>query len=150
MRDHPSSTRPAARPAAFARHARAAIEKHVAETRTSSVHWSIGVNEAWARFPRADGHYGYVGLRRHLDWLSGEAGISREPCELADLIPLPGPTRADAPGYRIRLGDLLDGEDRWWPAGESEGELVGRLEYLALQLAVKGSAYFRAWPGGDR
>jgi hypothetical protein len=127
-----------------------ALEKHVPETRTAAVHWHIGVNEAWARFPRADGFYGYVGLRRHLDWVNGEAGISREPADLADLFPLPGTPAPDASGYRIRLGDLLHGEDRWWPAGESERELVVQLETLALQLAVKGGAYVRTWPGGER
>ena len=150
MRDHPHRISPAAEPAAFARHARAALEKHVPETRTSAVHWNVGVNEAWARFPRPDGCYGYVALRRHLDWVSGEAGISREPSELSGLFQLPGTPPAAVPGFRIRLGILLHGEDRWWPAGESERELVERLEYLALQLAVKGGAYFRAWPGGER
>ena len=150
MRDHAHSTRPAATPTAFARHARAALEKFVPETRTAGAHWTVGVNEAWARFPRADGFHAYVALRRHLDWLTGEAGISREPQALSDLFPLPGTAPADAPGFRIRLGILLHGEDRWWPAGDSERELVGRLEYLALQLAAKGRTYFRSWPEGGR
>ena len=82
--------------------------------------------------------------------MTGEAGISREPRALSDLVRLPGTPPAAAPGFRIRLGILLHGEDRWWPAGDSERELVGRLEYLALQLAVKGRAYFRGWPEGER
>lgn len=150
MRDHPRKIAPTVRPATFARHARAALEKYVPEARIAAVHWNVGVNEAWARFPRADGLYAYVALRRHLDWVSGEAGISREPAGLSDLFLLPGTPPAEVPGFRIRLGDLLHGEDRWWPAGDSERELVEQLEFLALQLAVKGSAYFRGWPGADR
>jgi hypothetical protein len=135
--------------ALFSRHARAALEKHVPEARAANAHWSLGANEAWVRIPRPDGLFGYFALRRHLDWVSGEAGLARAPVELADLFPRPGEPAGDVPGFRIRLGDLLQGEDRWWPAGESEGELVERLEELALQLAVKGGAYFRRWPGGD-
>jgi hypothetical protein len=137
------------RPAAFARHSQTALEKHVPEARTASAHWSIGANEAWVRFLRADGLHGYVGLRRHLDWVTGEVGVSRRPCDLRELFPLPGTPAGDVAGYRIRLGHLLEGEDRWWSAGESERELVERLDDLALQLAVKGGAFFRRWPGGD-
>ena len=135
-------------PAAFARHARAALEKHVPEARTGAAYWSIGANEAWVRFLRADGLHGYVALRRHLDWVTGEAGIARGPRDFFELFQLPGAAEGDVPGYRIRLGYLLDGEDRWWSVGETESELVERLESLALQLAVKGASYFRRWPGG--
>lgn len=145
----PRSGTPVIQQALFACHARAALEKLVPETRTAAAHWRIGANEAWVRVPRPDGLYGYFALRRHLDWVSGEAGLARGPCELADLFPLPGTPAGEVAGFRVRLGDLLHGEDRWWPAGESERELVERLEYLALQLAVKGGAYFRRWPGGD-
>jgi len=149
VRDHAQSATPAAKPT-FARHARAALEKFLPEARTASAVWSVGHNEAWVRFPREDGLWGYVALRRHLDWVTGEAGIAREPVPLADLAVLPGNRPADAPGFRIRLGHLLHGEDRWWPAGDSEGALVERLGFLALQLAVKGRAYFRAWPAVER
>jgi hypothetical protein len=100
-------------PTAFARHARAALEKFVPEARTSAAHWNVGVNEAWVRFPRADGLHGYMALRRHLDWLTGEAGIAREPRPLSELVPVPGAVPDDAPGFRIRLGVLLHGEDRF-------------------------------------
>ena len=150
MTDHAHSTAPAARPTTFARHARAALEKYLPEARTGAATWSVGLNEAWVRFPRDDGRWSYVALRRHLDWVSGEAGIAREPVPLADLVALPGEHPADAPGFRIRLGHLLHGEDRWWPVGDSEAALVERLEFLALQLAVKGRAYFHAWPESGR
>jgi hypothetical protein len=140
---------PAIRPELFSRQARAALEKHLPETHSATAHWRIGANKAWVRLRRPDGLYGYFALRRHLDWVTGETGLSRAPCELADLFRLPGTPTREVPGFRIRLGDLLHGEDRWWPAGESEGELVERLEYLALQFAVKGVAYFRRWPGGE-
>ena len=36
----------------------------------------------------------------------------------------------DVGGYRIRLGDLIDGKDRWWPAGGTSAELDERLGAL--------------------
>jgi len=63
---------------------------------------------------------------------------------------LPGHPRAAVAGYRIRLGDLIDGKDRWWPSGDSESQLDERLGHLALQLAVKGQNFFRRWPGDGR
>jgi hypothetical protein len=137
------------RPVTFARHARAALEMHVPQSRSKAAYWSLGTNEAWVRFRREDGLYGYFALRRHLDWLSGEAGLSREPRQLGELALTPGATGQVA-GYRMRLGELLQGRDRWWPAGGSLSELEERLRHLALQLAVKGGAHFRRWPGGER
>ncbi len=143
-------TTTSARPELFARHARAALERHVSAARAADAHWHLGTNEAWVRFPRGDGLYGYFALRRHLDWLSGEAGISRQPVPMGDLFRLPGRPPGDAQGFRIRLGELIDGKDRWWPAGENDAELDERLGHLALQLAVKGGAHFRRWPGSGR
>ena len=145
-----AGTTTARRPVLFARHARTALEKHVPEARTPAAHWHLGTNEAWVRFPRPDGLYGYFALRRHLDWVSGEAGLSRGPASLVELFRLPGQPRGEVAGFRIRLGDLIDGKDRWWPTGETERELGDRLALLALQLAVKGGAHFRRWPGSER
>jgi hypothetical protein len=150
VKAHAPKVRPAAGPGAFAMHARAALEKQVPEARTSGAHWVLGANQAWVRFPRLDGLHGYAGLRRHLDWVNGEAGVSREPRDLAELFLLPGQPPGDVPGFRIRLGDLMHAENRWWPAGDTERELVQRLEFLALQLAVKAPIRFRRWPGEDR
>ncbi|MGH7731374.1 MAG: hypothetical protein ACRENJ_09005 [Candidatus Eiseniibacteriota bacterium] len=150
MIDEIGGTATALRPVLFARHARAALEKHVPEARTPAAHWHLGTNEAWVRYPRHDGLHGYFGLRRHLDWVSAEAGVSREPTSLADLFRLPGHPRGDVVGYRIRLGDLIDGKDRWWPTGETPSQMDERLGQLALQLAVKGRKFFRRWPGVGR
>lgn len=150
MRDHAPRVSPAVRPGAFAMQARAALERHVPEARTAGAHWVLGANQAWVRFPRLDGLHGYAGLRRHLDWVNGEAGVSREPRDLADLFLLPGRPAGEVSGYRIRLGDLMHAENGWWRAGESEREQVQRLEYLALQLAVKATIRFRHWPRGDQ
>ena len=146
MKDHAPRARPAMKAGAFAMRARAALEKHVPEARTAGAQWRLGTNQAWVRYRRLDGHYGYVGLKRHLGWVTGEAGVAREPRDLADLFLLPGKPEGDVPGYRIRLGDLMHAEDRWWPAGGTERELVQRLEFLALQLAVKAGVRFRKWP----
>ena len=143
-------TATAARPVLFAAHARAALEKHLPEARMTGAHWHLGTNEAWVRFPRHDGLYGYFGLRRHLDWVSGEAGLSRAPGALAEMFRLPGHPGGEVAGFRIRLGELMDGKDRWWPAGEGPRDLDDRLGALALLLAVKGRTFFRRWPGGGR
>ncbi|HYM80956.1 MAG TPA: hypothetical protein VEY91_06040 [Candidatus Limnocylindria bacterium] len=129
----------------FSKLARSAIEKHVPEVRSSEAWWSLANNNVWVRWPAGD-VFAYLALHRHLDWISGEAGISREPHEIGELFPLPGVPAALVPGYRIRLGHLLDGDDRWWATGEGESELIERLEWLVLQLRVKGAAYFRRYP----
>lgn len=150
MIDRTSGIATASRPVLFARHARAALEKHIPEARTGAADWHLGTNEAWVCFPRRDGLYGFFALRRHLDWVSGEAGLAREPKPLTELFRLPGHPRVAVAGYRIRLGDLIDGKDRWWPSGDTEGQLDERLGHLALQLAVKGKNFFRRWPGDGR
>lgn len=130
-----------ARRAPFAELARAAIERAVGETRGAEAYWSLGVNVAWVRFPE-DGRWSFLGLHRHLDWLSGEFGIAASACRLDELDLLPGEMRETALGCRIRLGDLLEGEDRWWRAGADEAALAERLEWMAIQLRVKGRAWF--------
>jgi len=131
-----------ARRKGFAVVARAAIEKHVPESRAAAAHWVLAANAVWVRWPREDGRFAYLGIQRHLDWVNGEAGISREPHELRDLVPIPGISTGPAPGHRVRIGYLLDGQDRWWPAGADERALSERLEWMALQLRVKAEPYF--------
>src|SRR2546423_666441 len=82
------------------------------------------------RWPRAGGGFSYLALRRHLGWVTGEAGVALEPVEL-NALPL-GAANAppDAPGYRVRLAELLGEEDRWWPAGETTEELSRQLEWI--------------------
>jgi len=130
----------------FSQLARHALEKHVPESRDSRAWWSLANNAVWVRWPVDDVGYAYIGLHRHLDWLSGEAGMSREPSELGALFPLPGVPAAPVPGYRIKLGHLLDVDDIWWPAGDTLAEHIERLEWMALQLRVKGAAFFRRYP----
>jgi len=124
----------------FASLARAAIEKHVPEARDPRAHWGTGPNGAWVRWPREGGGFSYLALRRHLDWVTGEAGISREPVALGSL-PL-GAAGAPATGFRVRLGELLGDEDRWWPVGAGNGDQGRRLEWIVLQIRVKAEAYF--------
>ena len=130
----------------FAARARAAIEKHVPEAREATAHWGARPNLCWVRWPRAGGGFSYLALRRHLGWVTGEAGHALEPLELDDL-PL---GTADAPpeaaGYRVRLAELLGEEDRWWPAGSSAEELGRQLEWIVLQIRVKADAFFARHP----
>ena len=125
--------------------ARAAIEKHVAMSRGEAAEWALGPNAVWVRWP-AEARFHYLGINRHLNWVSGEFGVSWAPVPLSDLYSLPGTPPGKVDGYRIRLGHLLEDNDRWWPVGHGESFLIERLEWLALQLRVKGAAYFSRWP----
>ena len=138
-----SSGRP---PRSFAARARAAIEKHVPEAREATAHWGARPNLAWVRWPRAGGGFSYLALRRHLGWVTGEAGVALEPLELDDLPLGAAEAPADAAGYRVRLAELLGEEDRWWPAGASAEETSRQLEWNVLQMRVKADAYFARRP----
>jgi hypothetical protein len=130
----------------FASRARAAIEKHVPETREPAAHWGSRPNLCWVRWPRAGGGYSYLALRRHLGWVSGEAGLALEPIELNDLPLGAAEAPPDAAGYRVRLAELLGEEDRWWPAGGSPEDTFRQLEWIVLQIRVKADAFFARHP----
>ena len=134
---------PGAARKSFAMLAREALEKHFPEARTASAHWGMKPNFGWVRWPLDDGCWAYMGLRRHLNWVTGEVGISAEPLELDALELRAEPAESCDPGYRVRLGHLLHEEDKWWPAGTSEKELTERLEWLALQMHFKVEKFFR-------
>ena len=120
--------------ATFARLARAAIEKRVAEARTESAHWGFKPNLAWVRWTLADGRSAFLGLRRHLDWVTGEVAVSTIATEL-EQVSLANASDPTDPG-RLRLGDLLGEDDRWWPTGETPADQAEQLEWIALQLRV--------------
>ena len=135
--------KPAARASrSFASQARAAIEKHVPEAREPTAHWGARPNLCWVRWPRAGGGFAYLALRRHLGWVTGEAGVAHEARSLADLPLGAAAAPPDAAGQRVRLAELLGEEDRWWPAGESPEETIRQLEWIVLQIRVKADAYF--------
>src|SRR2546427_324892 len=70
----------------------------------------------WVRWPRAGGGFAYLALRRHLGWVTGEAGLALEPLDL-NALPVGGAgAPPDTMGLRVRLAELLGEEDRWWPA----------------------------------
>lgn len=123
--------------------ARRALEKHVREAQQESAHWGGKANLGWVRWRDESGHHLYLALRRHLDWVTGEIGVSAEPLDLEALELRAEPDRGDRPRYRVRLGHLLHDEDKWWPARGSARALVERLEWLALQMGVKLGAFLR-------
>jgi hypothetical protein len=140
------STRGAGGTTAFASVARAAIEKHVPEARTGAATWHPGAGSVWVLWPREEGGWAALGLRRHLDWVTGEAARGRGSVD-PESLPLTTDTEElPASGYRIRLGVLLHDEDRWWPAGASASELRERLEWLALQLRARSESHFARHP----
>jgi hypothetical protein len=133
-------------PRSFASRARAAIEKHIPETREPAAHWGARPNLCWVRWPHAGGGFSYLALRRHLGWVTGEAGLALDPLEL-DAVPLvAAEATPDAAGYRVRLAELLGEEDRWWPAGSTAEETLRQLEWIVLQIRVKAEAYFARRP----
>jgi hypothetical protein len=141
---------PAAR-SSFARVARAALEQGVAEARTAEARWGAKPNFAWVSWTLPDGWHASIGLRRHLDWVTGELGMSRDPVDL-DTLPLLTRPRFDTDevfehGGRVRLGLLLGDDDQWWPAGEGETELTETLVRLALQLRVKAERLLHVHAG---
>jgi hypothetical protein len=136
------------RSASFATLARAALEKHVPEARSEKSVWGSKTNLVWVRWRRGDGLHVYLGLRRHLGWVTGEAGISVGRHELGAL-----PLRVEDEsacfrmrGYRVRHGELLHGEDRWLPVGPSGETLREQLESIVLQMRVKADGYFLRHP----
>jgi hypothetical protein len=135
---------------AFSLAARAAIEKHVPEARTAAAHWQFGRGSAWVSWERAGGDSFALGLRRHLDWVTGEAAIGPRAFdpEKAPLSTGQDAGTSPAAGSRVRLGVLLHDEDRWWPAGSTPAELNERLEWLVLQLRVKAESHFARHPRG--
>ena len=133
-------------PRSFASRARTAIEKQVPEAREPVAHWGARPNLCWVRMPRAGGGFAYLALRRHLGWVTGEAGLALEPRELDDLSLGAAEAPRDAAGLRVRLAELLGEEDRWWPAGSSAEELSRQLEWIVLQIRVKADAFFARHP----
>jgi hypothetical protein len=127
--------------APFSTIARTAIEHVVPETRAAEAAWDERTNDAWVRWPYERG-FAYLRIHRHLDWISGEFGLAREAVPLTALTLLPEAEAAESRGARIRLGDLVGESDRWWRAGADQKALGERLEWMALELRVKGSAYF--------
>jgi hypothetical protein len=126
----------------FAALGRAAIQKQVPESRATESVWHERLNSVTVRWPEADG-FVYIGIHRHLNWIAGETGWSRHPAELQDLRPLHHIGVGSDRGWRIGLGELLEGENRWWRAGSNETTLCERLDWIALQLRVRGAAYLR-------
>ena len=127
----------------FALIARRALEKHVPEARTGAASWGSKANLGWVRFPREDGRLLYLALRRHLNWVTGEIGLSPDPRDLEALALSAVPDDKAGAAFRVRLGHLLHDEDKWWPAGDTERALNERLEWLALQMRVKVDAFLR-------
>ena len=120
----------------FAKLARQALERHVPEARGAGVTWGEKPNLGWMRWAREDGGFVYLALRRHLNWVTGEVGVSPDARDLATLELRAEPAGADT-AWRVRLGHLLHDEDKWWPAGADEHALYERLEWLALEMRVK-------------
>jgi len=120
----------------FPEMAREILMQHVPEARTEAAVWGRSPGIVWVRWQRRDGKHVSVALRRHLDWVTGELGLSPEPVPHEEL-PLEIGQDLHQPAFRVRLGVLLHEEDRWWPVGETTREIRERLTSLVLQLRAK-------------
>lgn len=120
----------------FPEMAREALLQHVPEARTEAAAWGRRPGMVWVRWQRADGKHVSIALRRHLDWVTGEVGLSPEPVD-HDTLPLELGLDYTKPAFRIRLGVLMHEEDRWWPVGETTREIRERLNGLVLQMRAK-------------
>jgi hypothetical protein len=128
----------------FADLARSALEKHVPEARGAVAVWGAKPNLGWMSWRTEEGRTVFLGLRRHLTWVTAEVGLASGPADLETLPLLAAPEPDAGAAFRVRLGHLLHDEDRWWPSGAGEKELIERLEWLALQARVKLNAFLRA------
>jgi len=132
-----TAPRPASR-SVFAEAARAALVKLVPEARTGAASWHIGPGSVWVGWSHTDGRWVAFGLRRHLDWVTGEVALAEAKLDPETLPLWIGEGEPpDMTGLRVRLGVLLDEEDRWWPAGSDARALAAQLESIVLQLRVK-------------
>jgi hypothetical protein len=134
----------------FAALARDALARHLPATGVRGLAWGARAGLVWVRWQRGDDMNVYLGLRRHLEWVTGEAGISVERHEL-DALPARTGEGMDAAvvrarGYRVRLGELLHEEDRWWPSGATPDERARQLDWIVLQLRLKADGYFLRHP----
>ena len=120
----------------FPEMAREAMTKHIGEAREPAAVWGRAPGLVWVRWQRPDGRYASIGMRRHLDWVTGEVGVSPDPVA-HDALPLELGDNFDLPAFRVRLGVLMHEEDRWWPVGETTREIRQVLEGLVLQLRAK-------------
>ena len=117
--------------------ARDALRLRVNESRAYSAQWTLASNLGWVRWEREDGRHVYCGIRRRMDWITGEIGVSTVPLELDELPLVTSLASVRTNAFRIQLGMLLHGQDKWWSSGGSEKTLLQRLDWLAQQMQMQ-------------
>ncbi len=122
---------------AFGDLAALAIRRRIRETGSDGAFWEHTPNLAWARWCAEDGRFAFCGLRRNVDFLTAELGVSPVEVHLEDLPLVEAIAMAMPTGCRIRLGHMLQGHDRWWSSGGSEPSLLWRLDWLAHQAHLR-------------
>lgn len=130
--------------APFGALANAAIRKHFRESRVPEAFWQAVPNLGWTRWAREDGLYIYCGIRRNIDWITGELGVAQAALDLDQLTLVAAPLPAPDSGCRMRLGQLLHGQDRWWSFGGNEAGLIERLNWISLQMRLRLFSFLSA------
>jgi len=126
--------------------ARVALMRRVAGARLHDAHWCSRPNLGWVRWPHEDGRLVFCGMRRRMDWITGEIGVSATEVELDELTLVQSLAAASGEGFRIQLGLLLHGQDKWWSSGGSEKSLGERLDWLAQQMQLRLFSLLSASP----
>jgi hypothetical protein len=121
--------------------AKIALQLRVRDARVTDARWVLAPNLAWVSWKREGDRYAYAGMRRQLDFITGELGASILPVELDDLPLVATPAEAPPEGGRIQLGSLLHGHGKTWSAGGSEAALIERLDWIAQQLHMRLYAF---------
>lgn len=116
---------------------RTAIRNRIRESRAHAVFWQSSPNLGWSRWAREDGRYAYCGIRRKLDWITGEMGVAQKPLELDQLTLIHSLVPPPGEACRIQLGMLLHGQEKWWSSGGTEEGLIERLDWIALQMQLR-------------
>jgi hypothetical protein len=116
---------------------RTAIRNRFRESRAPEAVWQGGSNLGWVRWACEDGRYFYCGIRRKNGWITGELGIASEPLELDELKLIQALTPSAGDAFRIQLGMLLHGQEKWWSFGGTEKGLNERMDWIAQQLQMR-------------
>ncbi len=120
------------------------FQARVRETIACTTLLVVAPNIGWARWQLEDGRYVYLCIRRRMDFLTGELGVSLQPLTVEELHPIQTLDALPARGAcRIQLGFLLEGREKWWSSGGSEKTLIERMDWLTLQLQARLHDFLR-------
>lgn len=114
-----------------------ALRRRLPETRAAGTHWEAGPNVGWVRWVTEDGRFVYCAIRRRAHLITAELGVAAAEVPIDELPRVTAMSDARGDGWRIALGPLLHGHEKWWSSGGNEKAFLERLDWLALQLRLR-------------